>query len=202
MNNLMEHILAARKNGGWTQMLIPLIFFAAYALNALAKVKEKNRRDKELDKELAEKPKRYKPITGQQQPQAVKNYKPLHAAESAKTPRQARHIPYARPAQQSNRPQPAQQRRPQPAQPTLRQQQVTNVYRQAVAKAQRQQVPEPQKQQARPQPVPKATTEKVAAVSKETPRGTLTEYLQEMDNLRRAIVLSEILGKPLALRNF
>lgn len=223
MTDFLEIILAARKKGGgW---IIPIIFVVIYIVSALVKLK---RGGAEEDIEFEKRPSlrdtegkfRYKALD-----EAGTRERP--AAPRSVSP-QAKTLPYARPGApgaQQERPTPRQPlpaaRRPQPTvQPRLarvpshlRPQEVPSSpgpIRPAQAPPSR---PRPKPRQAEPKPAPRAVyklrqpQKPAAAVVSEPPaeavrkRRTLRQDLSGSGNLQRAIIFSEILGKPLALRD-
>lgn len=217
MTDFLEIILAARKKGGgW---IIPIIFVVIYIVSALAKLK---RGGAEEDIEFEKRPSlrdtegkfRYKALD-----EAGTRERP---AAPRSVPPRAKTLPYARPgapgAQREHpaarRPQPTvQPRRPAQVPLHLRPQEVPlrpGPIRPAQAPPPR---PRPKSRQAEPKPAPRAVyklrqpQKPAAAVVSEPPaeavrkRRTLRQDLSGSGNLQRAIIFSEILGKPLALRD-
>lgn len=228
MTDLLEMILAARKKGGggWVQLLIPIVFVVVYVISGLAKMK-KGARDEGI--ELEEKPSlrdtegklRYKAIDeagARERPAAPRSVQPrAKQLPYAKSARPAAQRPAPRqPQPAARRPQPA-ARRPQPmVQP--RHARVPSHLRPQVAPPVRQRpapvAPRPRTKPKRAEPKPATRVaqklrkpQKVAAAETKPPdqvvrkRRTLRQDLSGSSNLQRAIIYSEILGKPLALRD-
>jgi len=224
MIDFLETIVAARKKGGgW---IVPIIFVVIYIVSALAKLK---RGGAEEDIELEKRPSlrdtegkfRYKALD-----EAGARERP---AGPRPVPTRAKTLPYAKPGApgaQRQRPAPSQ---PLPVQP--RQPQPVSRRPQPTVQPRPARVPShlrPQEPPVRPGPIRPAqaspprprpkTTPRVAqklrrpqkpaaAVVSEPPaqvvrkRRTLRQDLSGSSNLQRAIIYSEILGKPLALRD-
>ena len=218
MINLLEKILAAprRSNGDKFSWLVPVAIFAVYAVSSIAKRLAESKRQEELKEKRRNfgtnstvKP-RYKPIDS------------ASAVESrASTTRRSQQLPYAKPTAEGQR-RPARRVEPRPA---VQQPQRT------VPRPERPEQPGPklevpfpaavrtyptaERQPRRAAPIKKPRRAKAPApvkpavreVRKETKAAILPgiislDDLKEKENLRRAIVFSEILGKPLALRGF
>lgn len=231
MVDFLEIIVAARKNVGWIELLIPAVFVVIYIVSALAKLK---RGGAEEDIELKKRPSlrdtegkfRYKALDESGVRQRPAGPRPV-------SPR-AKTLPYAKPGApgaQRQRPAPrqplsVQPRQPQPAarrpQPTVRPRsarvpshlrpQVPPVRPGPIRPAQAP-PPRPPTKTSKPKAAARATqklrkAQKVtAAVVSEPPaeavrkRRTLRSDLSGSSNLQKAIIYSEILGKPLALRD-
>lgn len=209
MIDFLETILAARKkSGGWVELLIPIIFVIIYVVSALAKMK-KGARDGQI--ELKERPSlsdtegkfRYKSLddtAARQRPAAPRQPLPTQ-------PRQP-----IRPQPAARRPQPTVQPRPARVPSHLRPQ-VPSVRPGPIQPAQvRPPRHKPKQRLVKPKAVPRAVQklrqpQKVAAAVVKPPAEvvhkprTLRADLSGSSNLQRAIIYSEILGKPLALRD-
>ena len=210
MIDFLETILAARKkSGGWVELLIPIIFVIIYVVSALAKMK-KGARDGQI--ELKERPSlsdtegkfRYKSLddtAARQRPAAPRQPLPTQ-------PRQP-----IRPQPAARRPQPTVQPRPARVPSHLRPQ-TPPVRPGPIQPAQVVHPPRPKAKQRRvatkaaPRAVQKLRQpQKVAAAVVKPPAEvvhkprTLRADLSGSSNLQRAIIYSEILGKPLALRD-
>ncbi len=215
MNGLLDILLAAPKNvsGEWIRLLIPIIIVIAYAVSGILKMRSKL--DKEQPTEEQQKP-RYKPLDGQsrnwERPDAEPAVPEMSPGQRRQVDRQIERKLVPEPAA-PRQPAPArpQQRRtleafletippkppiaaaPQPAAAPARQERLL------AQAARRQQTARKIKPKA---PPPKA---KVAAKEKATaqpsPISSLTERLAQPDEIRRAIIYAEILGKPIALRD-
>ena len=222
MTDLLEMILAARRKGGggWVQLLIPIVFVVIYVISGLAKMK---RGASDEDIELEEEPSlrdtegklRYKALDeagARERPAAPRSVQP-----------RAKQLPYAKPSAQptAQRPAPRQPRpvapgpqprvRPRPVQAQREGQiQVPRLRPRPAPAAGR---PRPKHKRDEPKPAPRVAQKPrqpqkpAAAVVSEPPaeavrkRRTLRQDLSGSSNLQRAIIYSEILGKPLALRD-
>jgi len=223
MTDLLEMILAARRKGGggWVQLLIPIAFVVIYVISGLAKMK---RGAQDEDIELEE---REQPAPGQP---GEFRYKVLDDTAAAKRPApprsvqpRAKQLPYAKPSAQptAQRPTPRQSRpvapgpqprvRPRPIQ--ARREAKIQVPRPRPRPAPSAARPRPKHKRAEPKPAPRVAQkprqpQKPAAAAVSEPpaeavrkRRTLRQDLSGSSNLQRAIIYSEILGKPLALRD-
>jgi len=226
MIDFLETIVAARKKGGgW---IIPIIFVVIYIVSALAKLK---RGGAEKDIELEKRPSlrdtegklRYKALD-----EAGARERP---AGPRPVPPRAKTLPYAKPGAPGaprerpapRQPLPVQPSQPQPAarrpQPTVqpRPARVPSHLRPQEPPVRPGPIRAAQTPRPRPKPIkPKAAPrvaqkprkpQKVAAVETKPPaqivrkRASLRADLSGSSNLQRAIIYSEILGKPLALRD-
>jgi len=197
MTNLLEIILAARKrsDGGWFQLLIPIIFVAVYVVSGLAKFRA-NKRD-ERDNRIEG--------VGPAKPR----YKPLGDTATGARPASpgARNLSYAKPAQQRE-PAPRKVVEAQPIKYHQRPAGPDRPGRSVVAKRAKAQRPEPQ---SRPEVIPPMPTKKPSVKMRPgtvepleaQPAISLASLadLTAGENLQTAIIYSEILGKPLALRD-
>ena len=232
MSDFLEMVLAARRkgDGGWIQLLIPIVFVVIYALSGIAKLK-KGTGDEES--KLKERPSlkdteggkfRYKALDEAGARQRPVGPRPV--------PPRAKTLPYAKPGAPGTprqrptlrEPLPAQPRQPQPAarrpQPTAqpRSARVPSRMRPQEppvrpgpirpAQAPPRPKPKPIKPKTAPRVVQKPRKpQKVAATEVKPPaqivrkRASLRADLSGSSNLQRAIIYSEILGKPLALRD-
>jgi hypothetical protein len=230
MIDFLEIIVAARKNGGWIQLLIPAVFAIIYVVSTIAKLK---RGGAEEDIEFEKRPSlrdtegkfRYKALdeTGARE----------RPAGPRPVPPQAKTLPYAKPGAPGalrqrpalREPLPAQPRQPQPAprrpQPTVqpRPARVPSHLRPQVPpvrpgpiRAAQAPPPRPRPETIKPKAAPPRVAQKprqpqkVAAEVKPPAevvrkRASLRADLSGSSNLQRAIIYSEILGKPLALRD-
>jgi len=214
MTDLLEMILAARRKGGggWVQLLIPIAFVVIYVISGLAKMK---RGAQDEDIELEE---REQPAPGQP---GEFRYKVLDDTAAVKRPApprsvqpRAKQLPYAKPSAQptAQRPTPRQSRPVAPGpQPRVRPRPI-QARREAKIQVPRPR-PRPKHKRAEPKPAPRVAQkprqpQKPAAAAVSEPpaeavrkRRTLRQDLSGSSNLQRAIIYSEILGKPLALRD-
>jgi hypothetical protein len=229
MTDLLQIILA-KGDGGWVQLLIPIVVVVLYVVSGLAKLKRGQ------EEEAFELEKRERPIPGVA---GKLRYKSLDKATDAKRPaaprsvqQRAQQLPYAKPsAQPAAQRRQAPQRPPQPTKPRPVAPGPQPRARSRPVQARREgqiQVPRPRTRPAparaaaarprpkhrhvEPKPAPKvaqklrqpqkaaATTVKPPAEVALKPR-TLRTDLSGSSNLQRAIIYSEILGKPLALRD-
>jgi hypothetical protein len=201
MIDLLEIVLAARRRspgGGKFQWLVPIGFAVFYLINVIAKVKEKQRQDKELDRELdktdsqAGAKRRYKPLVDititktSDEREAPKRESRLTVRDEP-----LRELPSEVLAPQTTRyPVPA-ARKPQAKRRPTRSRPVKRVGQQVPAKL-RQKVKSVQvDEKAKP-----------AAKHAELPQIAVFKNLADTGNLRTAIILAEVLGKPRALREF
>jgi hypothetical protein len=221
MNNLLEMILAARKKGGGFEWIVPLIFVGVYIVGGIAKMRAAK---KEGAAEPEEKP-------GALGGEGKLRYKALDGTAAARRPApklrsvqpRAKQLPYAKPSAQptAQRPTPRQPRpvapgpqpivRPIPVQ--ARREGQIQVPRPRPRPAPAAPRPWPKHKRAEPKPAPRVAQKPrlpqkpAAAVVSEPPaqivrkRRTLRQDLSGSSNLQRAIIYSEILGKPLALRD-
>jgi FtsZ-interacting cell division protein ZipA len=210
MTDFLETILAARKkSGGWVELLIPIIFVIIYVVSALAKMK-KGARDGQI--ELKERPSlrdtegkfRYKSLDdtaarqrtrpAPRQPVPTQPRQPIRPQPAARRPqptvqpRPARVPSHLRPQTPPVRPSPIQPAQVRPPRPKAKQ-------RRVAPKA----APRAVQKLRQPQKVAAAVVKPPAEVVHK-PR-TLRADLSGSSNLQRAIIYSEILGKPLALRD-
>ncbi len=199
MTDLLETILAARKKGGgW---IVPVIFVVIYIVSALGKLK---RGGGEEDIEFEKRP-------SLRDTEGKFRYKSLDDAAATKRPAGPRSLPTqprqpVRPQPVARRPQPTVQPRPARVPSPLRPQ-VPSVRPGPIRPAARAPAPRPHPKQRRvkPKAAPRAVQkprqpQKAAAVKPPAeavhkPR-TLRSDLSGSSNLQRAIIYSEILGKP------
>jgi hypothetical protein len=223
MTDLLEMILAARRKGGggWVQLLIPIAFVVVYVVSGLAKMKS-GARDEDI--ELEKRP-------SLRDTEGKLRYKALDEAGARERPAtplsvqpRAKQLPYAKPSARpaAQRPAPRQPRQPAETRPAARRPQPTVQPRPArVPSHLRPQVappvrprsapatgrPRPKPKRDEPKTAPRVAQKPAAAVVSEPPaeavrkRRTLRQDLSGSSNLQRAIIYSEILGKPLALRD-
>ncbi len=200
MIDLLGIVLAARRRspgGGKFQWLVPIAFIVFYLINVIVKIKDKHRQDKELDRELdktdsqAGAKRRYKPLVDititktSDEREALKREPRLTVRDET-----LRELPSEVLVPQTTRyPLPA-ARKPQ-AKPRPRSRPVKRVAQQAPAKP-RQKV----------KSVQVAEEAKPAAKHAELPQIAVFKNLADTGNLRTAVILAEVLGKPRALREF
>ncbi|RKY08648.1 MAG: hypothetical protein DRP65_08850 [Planctomycetota bacterium] len=229
MIDFLETIVAARKKGGWIELLVPVIFVVIYIVSALGKLK-KGAGDEEGIFETR---------PGLRDTEGKFRYKALDEADVRERPAgprsvppRAKTLPYAKPGAPGTPRQHPAPRQPQPVAVARRPQ--PTVQRPArVPTHMRPQTPPVRPGPIRPaqvppqRPKPKSGTsagrfepkvapktskkprklQKVAATEAKVPsvavrkRTTLRAELSGSSNLQRAIIYSEILGKPLALRD-
>ncbi len=217
MTDLLEMILAARRKGGggWVQLLIPIVFVVIYVVSGLAKMK-RGARDEDI--ELEEEPSlrdtegklRYKALDeagARERPAAPRSVQP-----------RAKQLPYAKPSARpaAQRPAPRQPRQPAELRPVQDRRQIQPQIQRPRPRpapaARRHTRPRPKPERAEPKPAPRVAQkprlpQKPAAAAVKPPaevvhkRRTLRQDLSGSSNLQRAIIYSEILGKPLALRD-
>lgn len=190
MTDFLEIIIAAGKSkSSWIDLLIPIVFFLIYGISKLIRSMAEKNEEQQYEERSANRPaqpKRYKPIEDKQQSQ-----RPTRTFEQDT----------ARPAQ-----------RPQPKKPTGQTRRAMNLpynlqktmYQQLPKKIKRKTErvakPIPAREPALPLKVQVPEKEK-PTVSKTQPAPKLRIDLTEKNNLRKAIIYSEILAKPLALRD-
>lgn len=199
MIDLLEIVLAARRRspgGGKFQWLVPIGFAVFYLINVIAKMKEKQRQDKELDRELdktdsqAGAKRRYKPLVDITIKTSDEREAPKREPRLTVRDEPLRELPSEVLAPQTARyPLPA-ARKPQ-AKPRPRSRPVKRVGQQAPAKP-RQKV----------KSVQVAEEAKPAAKHAELPQIAVFKNLADTGSLRTAVILAEVLGKPRALREF
>ena len=201
MTDFLETILAARKKGGgW---IVPIIFVVIYIVSALGKLK---RGGNEEDIEFEKRP-------SLRDTEGKFRYKSLDDAAATKRPAGPRPMPTQPRQRQPIRPQPTVQPRPARVPSHLRPQ-TPPVRPGPIQPAQVVHPPRPKAKQRRvatkaaPRAVQKLRQpQKVAAAVVKPPAEvvhkprTLRADLSGSSNLQRAIIYSEILGKPLALRD-
>ena len=200
MIDLLEIVLAARRRspgGGKFQWLVPIAFAVFYIINVIAKIKGKQRQDKQLDRELGKtdskvvvKP-RYKPLvdititkTSDEKEAPKRKSGPAVRDETFRelpsevlVPQTTRYpVPAAKKSQVKPRP---------------RSRPVKRVARQVPAEP-RQKV---KRVQVDEEPIP-------AVKHAELPQIALFKNLADTGDLRTAVILAEVLGKPRALREF
>lgn len=228
MNSLLNIIIAAKDGeGGWMQLVIPIVIVIVYAIGGIVKMRSNIKKD-----QPAEEP--------EPQSQSTKpRYKPLDDSDHNLKHPESRHAAPIQPAtpmptkqdKQVERhlaPKPAAQKQPEaPMQrKTLEAFLETQAPKSLVERASEAQEKAKQKEKTRralalraaqkrkvakkpkpkfPQAVP-ATGKPVSAEKKapETPEQTtpLAQLLRDHESIRTAIILKEILGKPIALRDF
>ncbi|MBW8016331.1 MAG: hypothetical protein FVQ82_09105 [Planctomycetes bacterium] len=201
MNILSEvFILAAGNDFSW---VVPVIFVAIWIIGGIGKVIVAAREDrKKRDQQTS--------VPGQ--PEKKMRYKPIPDASS---PRQSqRTIPQQAPVQRVREPMPpAQRAKPEPKRPgtvaTLKKA-MHDAMEEAYKQQAKRQAPEPPPR--RPKKVQRTTTRKVPTPTKQVAKepvkqvkvipqeGSVLKELLERENIRKAIIYSEILGKPLAMR--
>ena len=205
MIEFLELILAAPRgrDGGKFQWLIPVVFAVVYFLSAIAKKKEKRDQDKKLDKEFdrtKKKPKtdfRFKAIDESGRPKPTR-YKPLE--DLTPTPRSVkpRQVTISRPGAAIQAPVP--------------QRKVAHTAQRPIAQPQPRKMPKPDRHRPKAQEparlhmkvpeVPQVAAKEKKTVQTAQSQLGLVESLADSNSLRRAIIYSEILGKPRSLRAF
>ena len=199
MIDLLEIVLAARRRspgGGKFQWLVPIGFAVFYLINVIAKIKDKHRQDKELDRELdktdsqAGAKRRYKPLVDITIKTSDEREAPKRESRLTVRDETLRELPSEVLTPQTARyPLPA-ARKPQ-AKPRPRSRPVKRVGQQVPAKP-RQKV----------KSVQVAEEAKPAAKHAELPQIAVFKNLADTRSLRTAVILAEVLGKPRALREF
>ncbi len=201
MLDLLEIVLAARRRspgGSKFQWLVPIAFLVFYIISVIAKIKDKQQQDEELDRELDKtdsqvgiKP-RYKPLVDITITK-TSDEREASKRESGLTIRDEilRELPSEVLMPQTTRyPVPA-ARKPQAKPRPTRSRPVKRVAQQVPAKP-RQKVKSVQvDEEAKP-----------AAKHAELPQIALFKNLADTGSLRTAVILAEVLGKPRALREF
>ncbi len=214
MNGLRDILLAAPKNfsGEWIRVLIPIIIVIVYAISGILKMR--SNLDKEQPTEEQQKP-RYKPLDDQrhgwERPSAEPAVPEMSPGRRRQVDRQVERQLVPEPAPRSQ-PTPArpQQRRTleafletiAPKPPTAAPQRAAAPARQERLRAQaaqRQQTA--RKIKAKAPPTKAKVAAKKKAPAEPSPISSLTERLAQPDEIRRAIIYAEILGKPIALRD-
>ncbi len=211
MNDLFDIVLAAKDDGrSWINMLIPIVIVIVYAISGI--VKMKSNVDKEQPTQEQQKP-RYKPLDeqgrGWERPAAEPTAPEMSPAQRRQVDRQIERKLAPEPARQPAPARPQQRRTleafletiapkpptaaPQPAAAQARQQRL------GAQAAQRQQTARKIKPKASPRKAKVATKKKPPA--EPSPIASLAERLAQPDEIRRAIIYAEILGKPIALRD-
>ena len=207
MTDFLETILAARKKGGgW---IVPIIFVVIYIVSALGKLK---RGGGEEDIEFEKRP-------SLRDTEGKFRYKSLDDTAARQRTRPAPRQPLPTQPRQPLRPQPAARRpqptvKPRPARvPSHLRPQVPSVRPGPIQPAQvHPPRHKPKQRRVKPKAAPRAVQkprqpQKVAAAVVKPPAEvvhkprTLRSDLSGSSNLQRAIVYSEIWGKPLALRD-
>ena len=199
MFDIMETILAAgrRKPGGNFQWLVPIGFAVFYIINVIAKIKGKQQQDKTLDRELDKtdsqagfKP-RYKPLVDITITKTSdERQAPKRKSGPAVRDETFRELPSEVLVPQTTRyPAPA-ARKPQ-AKPRPSSRPVKRVAQQVPAEPQQKVKSVQVDEEAKP-----------AAKHAELPQIALFKNLADTGNLRTAVILAEVLGKPRALREF
>ena len=219
MNGLLDILLAKNGDGGnWIEFLIPVIVVIAYAISGILKMR--SNLDKEQLTEEQQTP-RYKPLDSQTHDWERPAAEPAEPSAPEISPAQRRQVDTQ--IERKLAPAPAPARQPIPTRPrqrktldafleTVAPPKPLNAMKAQVAAAQtrekRHRAQAAQRQQTarkiKPKPAPRKA--KVAAKKKTPPQpspiGSLTERLAQPDEIRRAIIYAEILGKPIALRDF
>ena len=215
MNDLLDILLAAPKNvsGEWIRFLIPVIIVIVYAIVGILKMR--SNLDKEQPTEEQQKP-RYKPLDDQsrrwEQPSPEPAAPEISPAQRRQVDRQIERqlVPGPGPRSQPTPARPQQRRtleafletvapkpliapKPQPAAAPARQERLR------AQAAQRQQAARKIKQKVPPPKAKVAAKEKTPA--QPSPIASIGERLAQADEIRRAIIYAEILGKPIALRD-
>ncbi|MEE8305878.1 MAG: hypothetical protein V3R81_01365 [Gammaproteobacteria bacterium] len=220
MNSLLDILLARKGDGNWNwvELLVPVIFVIVYAIGGILKMR--SNLDKEKSTEEQQKP-RYKPLDGRKHSWEQPSSEP---AATEISPAQRRQVD--RQIERKLAPEPAPTRQParQPIPTRSKQRKTLDAFLETVAppkplnamKAQaaaaetrqkRLRAQNTQRQQAarkiKTKPAPRKA--KVAAKKKPpsqpSPTDSLAERLAQADEIRRAIIYAEILGKPIALRD-
>jgi hypothetical protein len=216
MIDFLETFLAARKKGGgW---IVPIIFVVIYIVSALGKLKKGGAQE---DIEFEKRP-------SLRDTEGKLRYKALDEAGARERPAGPRPVPprtktlpYAKPGVQpttqrqpqpvTRRPQPTVQPRPARV-PSYMRPQMPPVRPGPIRPAQMPPLqPRPKQQRVKPKAAPRVEKprqpQKAAAAVVKPPAEvvhksrTLRADLRGSSNLQRAIIYSEILGKPLALRD-
>lgn len=194
MFDVLETILAAgrKKPGGNFQWLIPVGFAVFYILNVIGKIKEKKQQEENLDSILdredsqAEPKRRYEPLAdtpGKMDAPSGESWGPEREETQRESPSESElHVRQA--GLQSLAVRVPQEKR--------------HRVKPAPAKRIVQQVPVKPRQKVKSVRVEKEV--KPVVKHAELPQVAVFKNLADTGNLRTAIVLAEILGKPLALR--
>lgn len=189
MFDILETILAAgrKRPGGNFQWLVPVGLAVFYILNVIAKIREKKRQEDDLDKILdrtdsqAETKRRYKPLADTPEKRdapSVESWQAERELPSEVHVRQAERQPVA-----ASKPQEKRHRA-----------------KSAPAKRVAQQAPVKPRQKVKSDRVDKEV--KPAAKRAELSHAAVFRNLADTGNLRTAVIMAEILGKPIALRDF
>ena len=202
MNILSEiFILGKSDDFSW---VVPVVFVAIWIIGGIGKVVVAAREDRKRREQQ-------RPAAGQ--PENKMRYKPIPDASS--THRRERTIPQVAPVQQVREPMPSAQRsKPEPKRPgavASLKKAMHDAMEDAHKQQAQRQAPKPAAAR-KPKKVQRTTTRRVPTkrkqVAKEpvkqsqvTPQeGSVLKELFERENIRKAIIYSEILGKPLSLR--
>jgi len=215
MKDVLDILLAAKGDGeNWINMLIPVVIVIVYAISGILRMR--SNLDKEKPAEDRQKP-RYKPLDGQsrdwEQPAAEPATPEMPPAQRRQVDRQI---------ERKLAPEPAVRRQPTPTRPQQRRtleaflETVAPPKPLAAAKAQaaaaqarekrlRAQTAQRKQTAKKIKRKPAPAKAKVAAKKKPSPQPSpitsLAERLAQPDEIRRAIIYAEILGKPIALRD-
>ncbi len=215
MNDLLDIVLAAPKNfsGEWIRLLVPIIIVIVYAISGILKMR--SNLDKEQPTEDRQKP-RYKPLDGQSRSWEKPSAEP---AAPEMSPGQRRQVD--RQIERKLAPQPTAPR--QPVATRAQQRKTLDAFLETVApkpliaakiqpaaapsREKRLRAQAAQRQQAARKIKPKVPPKKAKVAAKEktpaqpSPIASIGERLAQPDEIRRAIIYAEILGKPIALRD-
>jgi len=212
MNDLLDILLAAKDDGrNWINMLVPIVIVIVYAISGI--VKMKSNLDKEQPTEEQQKP-RYKPLDDQsrgwERPAAEPTAPEMSPGRRRQVDRQIERKLAPAPARQPAPARPQQRRTLEAFLQTVAPKPPTAAPQPAAAAQARQQrlgAQAAQRQQTARKIKPKALPQKAKVAAKEetpaepSPIASLSERLAQPDEIRRAIIYAEILGKPIALRD-
>ena len=199
MFDIIETILAAgrKRPGGNFQWLVPIAFAVFYIINVIAKIKEKHRQDKDLDKEPGKTDsqvgtkRRYKPLVDITIKTSDERQTPKRESWQAVRDEPLRELPSEVLVPQTTRYQVPVAGKPQAKRRPTRPRPVKQVAQQAPAKPQQ----KVKSVQVDEEFIP-------AAEHAELPQIAVFKNLEDTGNLRTAVILAEVLGKPRALREF
>ncbi len=214
MNDLLDIVLARNRGGGnWIELLIPVVIVIVYAIAGILKMR--SNLDKKQPTEDRQTP-RYKPLDdrsrGWEKPAA-------EPAAPEMSPGQRRQVD--RQIERKLAPQPTAPRQPAATRP--KQRRTLEAFLETVApkpliaakiqpaaapsREKRLRAQAAQRQQAARKIKPKVPPKKAKVAAKEktpaqpSPIASIGERLAQPDEIRRAIIYAEILGKPIALRD-
>lgn len=230
MNSLLNIIIAAKDGeGGWMELIIPVVIVIVYAIVGIAKAKSNLKKDQPSEEAEQQSP-----------PPISPRYKPLDDSSHGWKHPNSRHAAPIQPAPPMSQKQDKQIERQLAPKTSARKYPTTPKQRNTLESFLETQAPKPlrtraaeaqekakekekarralalraaQKRKAAKKPTPKPkfpqtapATKKSASAPKKQPvtpePTTLAELLKDHESIRTAIILKEIMGKPIALRDY